>query len=118
MEWECEYCSYMIPVYERGEYILKLLPPSGWSFEPTQIELNIDGETDPCTLNHDLNFLFKGFGLAGRVCLKSIHFYGYELWFFQVISAGSTSGGPAGVTLSLYQDNKKLNETKSKIDGS
>jgi hypothetical protein len=58
----------MIPVYERGEYILKLLPPSGWSFEPTQIELNIDGETDPCTLNHDLNFVFKGFGLAGRVC--------------------------------------------------
>ena len=36
---------------------------------------------------------------------------------FQVVSAGSTSGGPAGVTLSLYQDNKKLNETKSKIDG-
>ena len=59
--------SYMIPVYDRGEYLLKLLPPSGWSFEPTQIELNIDGETDPCTLNQDLNFVFKGFGLAGRV---------------------------------------------------
>jgi hypothetical protein len=58
----------MIPVYDRGEYILKLLPPAGWSFEPSQIELNIDGETDPCTLNHDLNFVFKGFGLAGRVC--------------------------------------------------
>ncbi|UJR23805.1 hypothetical protein I4U23_026781 [Adineta vaga] len=95
---------YMIPVYERGEYMLKLLPPSGWSFEPSQIELNIDGETDPCTQNHDLNFVFKGFGLAGRV-----------------ISAGSASsmgGGPAGVTLTLYQDNKKLNETKSKSDGS
>jgi hypothetical protein len=58
----------MIPVYERGEYILKLLPPPGWSFEPSQMELNIDGETDPCTLNYDLNFIFKGFGLAGRVC--------------------------------------------------
>ncbi|CAF0788984.1 unnamed protein product [Adineta steineri] len=94
---------YMIPVYERGEYILKLLPPSGWSFDPSQIELNIDGETDPCTLNHDLNFAFRGFGLAGRV-----------------ISAGNIGGGgggPAGVTLTLYQDNKKLNETKSKVDG-
>ncbi|CAF0911999.1 unnamed protein product [Rotaria sordida] len=91
---------YMIPVYEHGEYILKLLPPAGWSFEPSQYELNVDGETDSCTLNHDLNFVFKGFGLAGRV-----------------ISAGSTSGGPAGVTLTLYQDNKKLNETKSKADG-
>ncbi|CAF3870395.1 unnamed protein product [Rotaria magnacalcarata] len=61
---------YMIPVYEHGEYILKLLPPPGWSFEPTQFELNIDGETDSCTLNYDLNFVFKGFGLAGRVCNK------------------------------------------------
>ena len=61
----------MIPVYERGEYILKLLPPSGWSFEPSQMELNIDGETDPCTQNHDLNFVFRGFGLAGRVCEHS-----------------------------------------------
>jgi hypothetical protein len=61
----------MIPVYERGEYILKLLPPAGWSFEPSQIELNVDGETDPCTLNQDLNFIFKGFGLAGRVCRLS-----------------------------------------------
>lgn len=26
-------------------------------------------------------------------------------------------GGPAGVTLTLYQDNRKLNETKSKADG-
>ena len=57
----------MIPVYERGEYILKLLPPSGWSFDPSHIELNIDGETDPCTTNQDLNFVFRGFGLAGRV---------------------------------------------------
>ncbi len=40
--------------------------------------------------------------------------------FLKIISAGSTSnigGGPAGVTLTLYQDNKKLNETKSKNDG-
>ncbi len=37
-----------------------------------------------------------------------------------MISAGSTSsigGGPAGVTLTLYQENKKLNETQSKVDG-
>lgn len=61
------YFSYMIPVDERGEYILKLLPPLGWSFEPSQVELNIDGETDACTLNQDINFVFKGFGLAGRV---------------------------------------------------
>jgi len=36
------------------------------------------------------------------------------------MSAGSTSqigGGPAGITLSLYQNDKKLNETKSKADG-
>ena len=112
----------MIPVYERGEYILKLLPPSGWSFEPSQIELNIDGETDPCTQNHDLNFVFKGFGLAGRVCDSSWQNIANRICSIplKVISAGSASnmgGGPAGVTLTLYQDNKKLNETKSKADG-
>ena len=57
----------MIPVYDHGEYLLKILPPSGWSFEPSEFELNIDGETDPCALNRDLNFVFRGFGLAGRV---------------------------------------------------
>ncbi|CAF1033174.1 unnamed protein product [Didymodactylos carnosus] len=91
---------YMIPVYERGEYILKIIPPPGWSFVPNQMELNIDGETDPCSLNQDLNFVFKGFGLAGKV-----------------ISAGSTTGGPSGVKLTLYQNTNKLNETISKSDG-
>ena len=72
----------MIPVYERGEYMLKLLPPPGWSFEPSQIELNVDGETDPCTLNQDLNFVFKGFGLAGRVCrLPEKPFLLFGDWF-------------------------------------
>jgi hypothetical protein len=59
-------------VYEHGEYVLKVLPPSGWSFVPTQIELNIDGETDLCTLNHDLNFHFKGFGLSDELVNKFI----------------------------------------------
>ena len=71
----------MIPVYERGEYILKLLPPSGWSFDPSHIDLNIDGETDPCTTNQDLNFVFRGFGLAGRVCqiLSDLHIVSLRL---------------------------------------
>lgn len=52
-----------------------------------------------------------------------LNFFSFFLSLFRilkVISAGSTGtlgGGPAGVTLTLYQDNKKLNETKSKNDG-
>jgi hypothetical protein len=54
------------------------------------------------------------------VYVDAYQFLSIFLIFFKVISAGSTSsigGGPAGVTLTLYQDNKKLNETKSKGDG-
>ena len=66
---------YMIPVYTKGEYILQVNPPPGWSFEPTQVNVNVDGKTDPCTKNEDINFFFKGFGLSGKVCIFSFNIY-------------------------------------------
>ena len=45
--------------------------------------MDIDGETDDCSTNKDINFKFDGFGVVGRV-----------------ITAGESSG-PAGVTISL-----------------
>ena len=35
--------------------------------EPTQVNINVDGQTDPCSKNEDINFFFKGFGLSGKV---------------------------------------------------
>lgn len=43
-------------------------PPSGWSFEPEEVMLKVDGETDACTLGQDINFHFKGFAVIGKVC--------------------------------------------------
>jgi hypothetical protein len=45
-------------------------PPRGWSFEPTEVMLNVDGITDDCSQGKDVNFTFKGFGITGRVSNK------------------------------------------------
>lgn len=58
---------YFLPVYDKGEYLLKISPPPGWSFEPEQIEINFDGQTDICSQGTDVNFSFKGFGITGQI---------------------------------------------------
>ncbi len=35
--------------------------------EPSQVELLVDGENDPCSKHEDINFQFKGFSLLGQV---------------------------------------------------
>ncbi|XP_043257934.1 uncharacterized protein LOC122400490 [Colletes gigas] len=82
---------YFLPLYDKGEYVLKVDPPRGWSFEPTEVVLNVDGVTDACSQGKDINFTFKGFGITGKV-----------------ISLG-TDFGPKGVTVTLYnEDNKQV----------
>lgn len=51
--------------------MLRIAPPPGWSFEPKEVKLTFDGKTDICSLGHDINFAFKGFGITGRVILGS-----------------------------------------------
>lgn len=58
---------YFIPLYDKGEYVLKVIPPPGWSFEPEQVEIKFDGTNDICSLGKDVNFIFKGFGITGKV---------------------------------------------------
>ncbi|XP_065096075.1 BOS complex subunit NOMO1 [Paramisgurnus dabryanus] len=74
---------FMIPLYDKGDFVLKIEPPSGWSFEPTAVDLHIDGINDICTKEQDINFLFTGFSVLGTVLSK-----GHLL-------------GPAGVEISL-----------------
>uniref|UniRef100_A0A1I8P9T7 Uncharacterized protein n=1 Tax=Stomoxys calcitrans TaxID=35570 RepID=A0A1I8P9T7_STOCA len=62
---------YFLPIYDKGEYLLKISPPPGWSFEPEEVKLNFDGQTDVCSLGKDVNFVFKGFGITGKVALAS-----------------------------------------------
>ncbi|KRX75585.1 Phosphatidylinositide phosphatase SAC1, partial [Trichinella sp. T6] len=58
---------YLIPVYVKGNYKLKLSAPEGWNFAPDHVNLNIDGLTDPCSKHEDINFLFLGFSVTGKV---------------------------------------------------
>lgn len=80
---------YMVPVYDKGEYELRVEPPPGWTFEPQSFSLNIDGKTDKCSLSEDINFQFTGFGVVGKV-----------------ISRGQTVG-PIGVTVALKKSDSK-----------
>uniref|UniRef100_A0A8C0LH88 Nodal modulator 1-like n=1 Tax=Canis lupus dingo TaxID=286419 RepID=A0A8C0LH88_CANLU len=66
-----------------GDFILKIEPPLGWSFEPTIVELYVDGVSDICTKGGDIDFVFTGFSVNGKVLSK-----GQPL-------------GPAGVQVSL-----------------
>ncbi|XP_064641106.1 BOS complex subunit NOMO3-like [Lineus longissimus] len=91
---------YMIPVYDKGVYVLKVEPPKGWEFEPESIELNIDGSTDKCSKGEDINFQFVGFAVEGKVLSKG------------------QDRGPEGVTVSLKKkDGMPLNTLQTKTDG-
>eukprot|EP00069_Balaena_mysticetus_P007078 bmy_05440T0 len=57
---------FMIPLYDKGDFILKIEPPLGWSFEPTTVELYVDGVSDICTKGGDVNFVFTGFSVNGK----------------------------------------------------
>jgi len=74
---------FFIPVYEKGEHTIKVSPPLGWKFSPSSVTIDIDGVSDHCSTNVDINFVFDGFGVVGRV-----------------LTAG-TDSGPEGVTISL-----------------
>nr|CAH7747742.1 unnamed protein product [Callosobruchus chinensis] len=89
---------YFVPLYDKGEMILELAPPPGWSFEPKLVEINIDGVNDLCSQGKDINFVFQGFGITGKV-----------------ESLGSSNNGPKGVTVHLQS--KEENRTTVTDDG-
>uniref|UniRef100_A0AC11DH09 Uncharacterized protein n=1 Tax=Ovis aries TaxID=9940 RepID=A0AC11DH09_SHEEP len=92
---------FMIPLYDKGDFILKIEPPLGWSFEPTTVELYVDGVSDICTKGGDINFVFTGFSVNGKVLSK-----GQPL-------------GPAGVQVSLRNTgtNAKIQYTVTQPGG-
>lgn len=79
---------FLVAIYDKGEYILQINPPSGWGFSPQQIPLKIDGVTDPCSQGKDLNFVFTGFSVMG-----------------QILSLGRDRG-PSSVTIMLLAPDK------------
>lgn len=91
---------YLIPLYDKGDYVLKIEPPSGWTFEPDSVPLHVDGSSDPCSRNQDINFTFKGFAVTG-----------------QILSHGG-SIGPTGIKVILKKSTGELlGETTSGDSG-
>ncbi|KAL1464886.1 hypothetical protein WDU94_004493 [Cyamophila willieti] len=94
---------YFLPLYDKGEYVLKVAAPPGWTFEPSEFNLNADGVTDHCSLNKDINFEFKGFSIHGKV-----------------VGIGEQKG-PPGIKVSLSSNDIKgrtRQETTTAEDGS
>ncbi|VDN06963.1 unnamed protein product [Thelazia callipaeda] len=90
---------YMIPVYNKGDYSIRLFAPDGWFFEPNIFDLKVDGKTDVCTKGEDINFILEAFAVQG------------------VLRSGS-SGGPAGIALILAsEDGTIIAETKTVANG-
>ncbi|XP_066912060.1 BOS complex subunit NOMO1-like [Clytia hemisphaerica] len=91
---------FLVAIYDKGEYVLKISPPEGWGFKPQEIELNIDGN-DPCSKGEDLNFKFSGFTVSGNV-----------------LSLGKETG-PSGVNVHLKNsEGKVISETTTSDSGS
>ena len=65
---ECEPTGvYFLPIYDKGSYKLTIEGPVGWSFEPNHYDIIINEEDNECMGGKDLNFVFTGFSLSGRV---------------------------------------------------
>uniref|UniRef100_F1KRP9 Nodal modulator 1 n=1 Tax=Ascaris suum TaxID=6253 RepID=F1KRP9_ASCSU len=87
-ETECNPSNgyYMIPVYNKAVYSIRVFAPEGWYFEPSSVELKVDGKEDACFKGDDINFVLSAFAVDG------------------VLRSGE-GGGPAGVTLTLSAEN-------------
>jgi len=57
---------YYIPIYDGGEFILKVEGLPGWSFDPAEVPVVVsEGVVSGC--EDDVNFIFTGYGVTGRV---------------------------------------------------
>lgn len=90
---------FLVPVYDVGDYIIKVESASGWTFTPRELLLTVDGENDACTKGEDINFQFDGLTVKGSV-----------------VSAGETLG-PSGVTVTLSQGYKPIATVETDSNG-
>uniref|UniRef100_A0A803TMB3 Prealbumin-like fold domain-containing protein n=1 Tax=Anolis carolinensis TaxID=28377 RepID=A0A803TMB3_ANOCA len=75
---------FMIPLYDK-DYTFSLL------IDPTSVDIHVDGISDICTRGGDIDFVFTGFSVNGKV-----------------LSKGQTLG-PAGVLVSLRHPGSEIN---------
>eukprot|EP01147_Barroeca_monosierra_P002034 gene2034-5107_t len=76
---------FFLPMEQKGYFTFEISAPPGWNFEPQQISINFNGESDDCSQGKDINFEFVGFDISG-----------------QVVVAGADTG-PLGVNIALFK---------------
>jgi hypothetical protein len=54
---------YLLPLYDKGRFLLRLRGPPGWTFEPETVEV----DQPKCEQGKDIDFLLTGFTLTGQV---------------------------------------------------
>ncbi|KAL4202422.1 hypothetical protein AMTRI_Chr02g263630 [Amborella trichopoda] len=79
---------YFIPVYDKGNFVINIKGPDGWSWEPDKVPVVVDH--NGCNSNVDINFQLTGFTLSGRV----VGAVGGE-------SCSSKNGAPSNVKVEL-----------------
>lgn len=80
---------YFLPVYDKGTFSLHVKGPPGWSWSPHHVSVVADH--NGCNNNEDINFLYTGFSLTGKV----VGTVGGPS------CAAHTGNGPSDVTVSL-----------------
>jgi len=85
---------YFLPIYDKGEYIIRIEGPEGWNFEPREATIRI-GDDNRCissssAAGDDINFSLTGFRIKGKVIGENCQQDGE-----------SDSVGPSGVTITL-----------------
>uniref|UniRef100_A0A915DMW4 Nodal modulator 1 n=1 Tax=Ditylenchus dipsaci TaxID=166011 RepID=A0A915DMW4_9BILA len=81
---------FMVPVYNKGRFKLKVNAPEGWLFEPEVQEIVIDDENNATKCSEEIIFSLSGFTISGSV-----------------LSGGTATKGPENFKLTLFDEGGK-----------
>jgi len=90
---------FLLPIYDSGDFELKVEGPQGWNFEPSNFPVTI--ENGKCNGGNHIKFLLTGFSVFGRI-----------------VSPTCGDVSLRGVTLQLVDNNgKSVGQTTTSEDG-
>eukprot|EP01096_Ripella_sp_DP13-Kostka_P006743 TRINITY_DN2438_c0_g1_i1.p1 TRINITY_DN2438_c0_g1~~TRINITY_DN2438_c0_g1_i1.p1 ORF type:complete len:1216 (+),score=649.91 TRINITY_DN2438_c0_g1_i1:168-3650(+) len=90
---------YFLPLYDKGNFVLKVKGPEGWHFEPASFPVTI-GDNKECNNGNDVNFQLTGFAVKAKV-----------------IADEPCSALASGVTVEVFNDQNKIISTTASVRG-
>eukprot|EP00899_Mesostigma_viride_P027217 jgi/Mesvir1/7680/Mv11650-RA.1 len=84
---------YVIPVYDKGTFVIKINGPDGWTFEPSQVTVVMSDGASCGANDEDVSFQLTGFSVMGQV--------DGAVGGQSCTSLGEDAGSPTGVTVTL-----------------